>query len=679
MRDYQEDCMDAMFRAYDRGVRTMLVVLSTGLGKTATIAEFARRFNIGPEGQYSGIFCAHRDVLLRQAWKTFRRQIPSLSLGAEKGGHASRSTHDLVFASIASLREERLLALGVRFSTKLRLLIIDEAHRSLSPLYRELVAFVREAFPNCLIVGLTATPRRTDKQSLGEIYEEVVFERDLIWAIRNGYLVPLIGSRFFTDVSLENVKVGKDGDFNERQLEKALDVESRNLVVAQGIAQSGAGKHGIAFAPGVKNAQRVCELVRRMGVRAGVVWGDMSKEERNWNFDAHRARELDHLISADLLIEGYDDDGIDIVFWSRKTLSWIVWSQGNGRGTRPHASVAKLLGPGSTVESRLAAIADSPKPHTHICDFVDAAGTHRLQSFPSLFYDPTDRPKQLDLRGVADVGRGYVAQEREDLLGPAPAPANAEAARASVVTVGAGEAVGEASPETSDRSEDDEGRPLPTPDELAGMVRLGETITSSFDPLRAQAQMRDVADSEAARFRWVFVGNGVWRILFPPSERAVDAQGKSVEGWARILGSALRETSNKQEAQQRSLLQIGAVRIEKTPLSARIEPIGESMWRGSVCEDTETTDLGTFMSAGGAVAGVEAWIRSRYPGLAARFGKRARWRSQVPDEALRKALLSRGLTVPATGGEAYDLLEEAIAREERERSPFGSGAEAAFG
>jgi superfamily II DNA or RNA helicase len=70
------------------------------------------------------------------------------------------------------------------------LLIIDEAHHSAAKSYRRVIDYYRQN-PNLKVLGVTATPDRMDEKALGQIFESVAYEYDILDSINDGWLVPI--------------------------------------------------------------------------------------------------------------------------------------------------------------------------------------------------------------------------------------------------------------------------------------------------------------------------------------------------------------------------------------------------------------------------------------------------------------------------------------------------------
>ena len=73
-----------------------------------------------------------------------------------------------------------------REKPKLDVIFVDEAHRSMATSYR---AHIFEAYPNAIIIGLTATPERLDGQGLGTLYGDMIVVATPNELIESGHIV----------------------------------------------------------------------------------------------------------------------------------------------------------------------------------------------------------------------------------------------------------------------------------------------------------------------------------------------------------------------------------------------------------------------------------------------------------------------------------------------------------
>jgi type I site-specific restriction endonuclease len=153
------------------------------LGKTIIFAKMAAHPALQP-----ALILAHRDELIQQAVEKLHLVDPTLALGIVQ---ATRDEHTAptVVASVQTLsRRTRLTRLVPDFQT----IVIDEAHHAPAPTYRRILDYCRAWAPNGpLVVGVTATPERGDRQSLREVFDRIVYQKTLLEMMQAGYLVDL--------------------------------------------------------------------------------------------------------------------------------------------------------------------------------------------------------------------------------------------------------------------------------------------------------------------------------------------------------------------------------------------------------------------------------------------------------------------------------------------------------
>ena len=139
-----------------------------GRGKTIVFAHLAS-YRRGRT-----LILAHRDELIQQAADKLAMVDPTLELGIVKAG---QDEHDMpvVVASVQTLSRTRRLE---RLTPDFQTIIIDEAHHAWADSYRKILTYCRAFEPDGpLTLGVTATPERGDHESLGEIFQEIVYQK----------------------------------------------------------------------------------------------------------------------------------------------------------------------------------------------------------------------------------------------------------------------------------------------------------------------------------------------------------------------------------------------------------------------------------------------------------------------------------------------------------------------
>ena len=366
LRPYQQQAIEAVIAARKGGVRRMVVCLPTGAGKTVIFAELARRAN------RPVLVLAHRKELVDQARDKIARALgDSAGVAVERAEQQADPDAKVVVASIRSLHEDRLTQLLSRHS--FGLVVYDECHHAAAEdnqrVLRRLGAF-DDGWTGTLL-GFTATTARGDGVGLDIVFEKLVFRRSISELVGAGYLAPLNGYRITTAADLVRVTAGA-GDFVVDELAEAVDIESRNALVARSIQELARDRRTIAFCVTVKHASHLARALNAVGVRTGIVYGEMKPADRAQTLADFRAGKLDAVTNVGVLTEGFDDPGVSCIAMARPTRSEGLYAQCVGRGTRLHPGKQNCL----------------------VLDFVDLSELS-LVSLPTLAGLPPD----LDLEG----------------------------------------------------------------------------------------------------------------------------------------------------------------------------------------------------------------------------------------------------------------------------------------
>lgn len=310
----------------------MLLALPTGAGKTIIFSELIRR------ARHPVLVLAHRAELLEQARRKIeaalgRNADDTRTVALERGDQRAPRDADIVVASIRSLHQQRI---GEALAGRgIRLVIYDECHHAVAEANRavlEQIGVFADDWPGTL-VGFSATTRRADGRALGEVFEEIAYERSLRQMIQDGYLRPLRGLRFSTATDLSSVAV-RGEDFDEQELAEAVDVESRNALVARAIQECTRDRRTIAFCVTVRHAENLARALRELGIPAALVCGEMPKPDRIRTLRDFSQGRLRVITNVGVLTEGFDDPGVSAVAMVRPTRSVSMYLQCVGRGMR---------------------------------------------------------------------------------------------------------------------------------------------------------------------------------------------------------------------------------------------------------------------------------------------------------------------------------------------------------
>ena len=348
LRPYQREAVEAVLAARRTGVRRMVLALPTGAGKTVIFAELIRR------ARFDVLVLAHRNELLEQARDKIQAALRRSGQGGrlvaiERGTSRAPAEASVLVASIRSLHEDRIgHALAGR---NIRLVVYDECHHAVADDNKRVLARLgafAEDWPGTL-VGVTATTRRADGRGLDEVFEQIVFSRSLPDMIESGYLRPLRGVRVETRSSLHGLALTPSGsgaepdDFEPEALAERVDVEARNMLVARSIQELARDRRTIAFCVTVRHAENLCRTLNELGLRAGIVCGEMPADARRATLSAFRAGQIRVLTNVGVLTEGFDDPGVSAIAMARPTRSSSLYLQCIGRGMRLDPSAEDCL------------------------------------------------------------------------------------------------------------------------------------------------------------------------------------------------------------------------------------------------------------------------------------------------------------------------------------------------
>ena len=374
LRPYQSAAADAIFKEWLEHDST-LVVIPTGGGKTVLFADVIRR--MFPR---RALVIAHREELIFQARDKIERVTglrADLEMGEYRAGSGLFGTARVVVSTIQTQCSGG--DGGGRMSkfdpSQFGLLIIDEAHHAASPSYRRVIDYYRTNAA-LKVLGVTATPDRADEEALGQVFESVAFDYEVLDAIHDGWLVPIEQQMVHVEgLDYSSIRTTA-GDLNGGDLAAVLEAE-RNLqqMAAASVAIIGT-RRALVFTASVKAAEMTAEIFNRhrRGMAAWVC-GKTERGERRRVLAEFARGNVQVVCNCGVLTEGFDDPGVEVVIMGRPTKRRSLYSQMVGRSTRPLPGVVD--GP-ETPEARKAAIAASAKASCLVVDFVGNAGRHKL-------------------------------------------------------------------------------------------------------------------------------------------------------------------------------------------------------------------------------------------------------------------------------------------------------------
>jgi superfamily II DNA or RNA helicase len=328
LRPYQQDAVAAIRHAYGTGHRAVLFVLPTGGGKTVVFSYITQ------QAATKGRVCilVHRAELLRQASASLTAM--GIRHGLIAAGRSMDLSQPVQVASVQTIAR-RLRHIPPDW---FRLLVVDECHHSNAGTWATVLIHCASA----KVLGVTATPCRTDGRGLGEWYSAMVLGPTPAWLTDRGYLAP---ARVLAPPGFQVQGLRKRmGDFDMRDAEDALRSGQAMGDAVSHYRQHLNGQTAIAFCCSVAHAEAVAELFQSHGITAASIDGTMDAATREQRLADLGAGRLKVLTSCALIGEGVDVPSVAGCILLRPTQSVSLHLQMIGRCLRPQpGKVAVVL------------------------------------------------------------------------------------------------------------------------------------------------------------------------------------------------------------------------------------------------------------------------------------------------------------------------------------------------
>ena len=317
------------------GWKKGLVIMPTGTGKTYLAALDSYRF-----GGKKTLFVVHKIDILTQAAESFMnvwkdKKFGYLGDGQEENIHDC----DILFASKDTLyKPERLNEFSI---DEFDYIIVDEVHHGEAPTYKSIFQYFKPKF----LLGVTATPDRTDKQNILELFDyNKVSEYDINDAIDKGFLVSY---KYYglTD-NIDYSKIKKTGKkYNVSDLERTLIVDKRNQAIFDKYIELVGGDKAIAFCVTIEHAKKMADFFNERGVSSIAITSSKEDESKPSKelIKEFKNNEYAVAFTVDKFNEGIDVPNVRALLFLRPTESKTVFTQQLGRGLRLSPNKEELI------------------------------------------------------------------------------------------------------------------------------------------------------------------------------------------------------------------------------------------------------------------------------------------------------------------------------------------------
>ena len=318
------------------GIDKALVISATGSGKTYLAAFDA--LNFAPDRL---LYVVHEGSILRKSLDTFQEVFGGLKTCGMYSGEGKELEADFIFSTNVSMCRSLELFDKKEFDY----IIIDECHHAVAETYRQIIDYFEPEF----LLGLTATENRMDNQDVVEIFgNNIPYELRLRDAIINDLIVPF----HYYGIRDELVNYGLT-DSGERRLIAQISSEENCEFIHQQIENhrhEGQKLKALAFCRNIQHARMMAENMGEYYHTAFLSGKNKTGERiRAYNDLQSDNKDLEILFAVDILNEGVDIPGVNMVLFLRPTESSTIFIQQLGRGLRkysnkPYVTILDFIG-----------------------------------------------------------------------------------------------------------------------------------------------------------------------------------------------------------------------------------------------------------------------------------------------------------------------------------------------
>jgi DNA repair protein RadD len=326
LHPFQHTAVEQIEAAVAAGIRRILLVCPTGGGKTVIASDLIKRW----VAQYmASLFVAHRREIIQQTSSKLHGNGVAhgiIMAGADKN---LRPQEMVQVASIDTLRARSLNSTAHRLPPA-KIIWIDEAHHARARTYERLI----EAYPDAIIIGLTATPVRGDGRGLGNVFETIIECPQVAELIGLGFLVR---ARVYAPVipDLRGVRT-RTGDYVIDQLARRMNTDQLVGDIVEHWLKHSERRRTVAFACDVAHSVHIRNEMLAADIRAEHLDANTPIKEREWILARLASGETEVVTNCQVLSEGWDCPPVGCVILARPTKQMGLYRQMIGRTLRPY-------------------------------------------------------------------------------------------------------------------------------------------------------------------------------------------------------------------------------------------------------------------------------------------------------------------------------------------------------
>jgi len=322
-RAYQADVIAEFDRTVATGKRRVILVAPTGAGKTVIASAL---IGTARAAYRKVLVLAHRREIITQT--STKLHAAGIMHGIIQAGFSPRPLEPVQVAAVQTLWARAIRTDKMELPPA-DLLVIDECHHAPARTYSRII----DAYPDAVLLGLTATPCRGDGRGLGGIFETIIECPQVAELIAQGFLVK---TRCYAPTTPDLVGVRMQaGDWAESQLADRMDRPKLIGDIVTHWHKYSERRRTVCFAVNVSHSVHLRDEFIHSGVRAEHIDGTTPKPERDAALARLASGDIELITNCMVLTEGWDMPEVGCCILARPTRKIGLYRQMIGRVLRP--------------------------------------------------------------------------------------------------------------------------------------------------------------------------------------------------------------------------------------------------------------------------------------------------------------------------------------------------------
>jgi len=322
-RPYQDEAIRLIRKSLSTGHKRPVLQLPTGAGKTHVTSLILQ---MAIEKGSRVLFLAPRRELIFQASRAFSAMkiFNGIIMSGVKPTPANVQVESKDTLNVRAIQNDYM------DMPEADLIIIDEAHLSITETYKKII----EHYHGKVIIGLTATPARSDGRGLGEVYDDLISPTTISELTELGYLCPV---KYFApdNPDLSGLKV-QGGDYVKSELGGVMDKVELVGSIVSNWKRLAYGKSTVVFCSTMAHGRHVCEEFLANGIKAEHIDSETPKDEREGILKRVESGETTVVTNVFVMSYGIDIPRLEVAVLARPTRNISLFLQTCGRVLRTH-------------------------------------------------------------------------------------------------------------------------------------------------------------------------------------------------------------------------------------------------------------------------------------------------------------------------------------------------------